>query len=605
MKRKIKQLYTSITQFFQRKGLQFTLLSTFTVVSIVAILIVTVGYTRQFSLKMEETTRKNNVDLLAQVNLNLDDYVHRLMGVSNTAYYKILKDADIAKNKTEVDRELSLLYSANESIVSTIAIFSSDGQLITSSPANQLREGANATEESWFKQANEQIENVHFSKPYVDNLFLTPNNTYHWVVSLSRSIQIINNGEVERGVLLVNMNFSGIEKISTNVNFGEGGYIYLMTQDGQLLYHPRQQLIYSGLMLENTHNASKYAEGSHLETFQNENRIVTLKTMGYTGWKIIGVTPIDQMQSGLFDNQLLLWSIALMVSLLLFSVNAVISAKITNPLRQLEEAVFRMEQDLTDIDIPIEGTYEIQHLSKTLATMAQTMQRLMKDIVKQQEQLRKKEMTALQQQINPHFLYNTLDSTIWMIESGRLEGAITMITSLARLFRISLSKGSNIISLKDEIAHVQSYLQIQEIRYRNKFEYSITVDPSIEDAATIKLIVQPLVENAIYHGMDYMYEEGEIQIRAYRFEEDIYIDIEDNGPGMTAEQIITLRQKKQVTTRKKGSGIGFSNVEERIQLFYGKAYGLEVYSEPDEGTLIRIRIPFQPLSEEDFDEGID
>ena len=602
--KQIKRLFNLVSQFFQRKGLQFTLLSTFTIVSIVAILVVTIGYTRQFSIKMEETTRNNNVELLDQVNLNLDDYVHRLMGVSNTAYYKILKDADIQKNQKEIDRELSLIYSANESILSTIAILSADGDLLTSSPTNQLKDGANALEEGWFKKANEQIENVHFSKPYVDNLFLTPNNTYHWVVSLSRSVELVNNGEVERGVLLVNMNFSEIEKISTNANFGEGGYVYLMTPDGQLLYHPKQQLIYSGLMLENTHNVSKYSEGSHLETFQKENRIVTVKTMGYTGWKIIGVTPIDQMQSSLFDNQLLLWSIALMVSLLLFSVNALISVKITNPLRQLEQSVFRMEQDITDIDIPIEGTYEIQHLSKTLTTMAQTMQRLMKDVVKQQEQLRKKEMTALQQQINPHFLYNTLDSTIWMIESGRFEGAITMITSLARLFRISLSKGNNIISLKDEIEHVQSYLRIQEIRYRNKFEYSIAVDPSIEDAATIKLIVQPLVENAIYHGMDFMYEEGEIQIRAYRFEDEIYIDVEDNGPGMTEEQIQNLRKRKQVSSRAKGSGIGFSNVEERIQLFYGKEYGMEVYSEPDEGTLIRIHIPFQALCEEDLGEGI-
>lgn len=597
MKRKFKKRFRFVISFFERKGLQFTLLSTFTVVSIVAILVVTIGYTRQFSLKMEETTRNNNVELLDQVNLNLDDYVHRLMGVSNTAYYKILKDADVQKNQEEIDRELSLLYSANESIIASLAVFSAEGNLLTSSPTNQLKEGANAREEDWFKKANEQIENVHFSKPYVDNLFSTPNNTYHWVVSLSRSVQLVNNGEVERGVLLVNMNFSGIEKISTNANLGEGGYVYLMTPDGQLLYHPKQQLIYSGLMMENTHKASKYAEGSHLETFQKENRIVTLKTMGYTGWKIIGVTPINQMQSSLFDNQLLLWSIALMVSLLLFSVNALISVKITNPLRQLEQSVFRMEQDITDIDIPIEGTYEIQHLSKTLTAMAQTMQRLMTDIVKQQEQLRKKEMTALQQQINPHFLYNTLDSTIWMIESGRFEGAITMITSLARFFRISLSKGSNIIPLKDEIEHVQSYLRIQEIRYRNKFEYSIAVDPSIEDAATIKLIVQPLVENAIYHGMDYMYEEGEIQIRAYRFEDEIYIDVEDNGPGMTEEQISHLRKRKQVTSRSKGSGIGFSNVEERIQLFYGKAYGMEVYSEPDEGTLIRIHIPFQALKE--------
>ncbi len=602
--KKIKTGLTHLTQFFYRKGLQFTLLSTFTLVSFSAILLVTIGSLRQFTATTEEMTKTASVELLDQVNFNLDDYIHRLMGVSNTAYYKILKDNDVRFDQATISRELNLLFSANESILATIAVFNQEGALVNSSPSSQMKETVEVTKQPWFQSANEKVENVHFSKPYVDNLFLPINNTYHWVVSLSRSVELINNGEIERGVLLVNMNFSGIEKISTNANLGNGSYLYLMTSDGQLIYHPRQQLIYSGLMLENTHEASQYGQGSHREIFQGEKRLVTVKTMGYTGWKIVGVNPVAQMRSSVLNNQLFIWSIAVLVSLFLLSINLLISSYVTNPLRQLEKAVWRMEQDLSDIDIPIEGTYEIQHLAKTLTTMAQTMQRLMQDIVKQQEQMREKEMNALQQQINPHFLYNTLDSTIWMIESGRYEGAITMITSLARFFRISLSKGKNIISLADELKHVESYLMIQKIRYKNKFEYVISIDPSIKEAASIKLIIQPLVENAIYHGMDYMYEEGEIQIRAYRHEADIYIDVEDNGPGMTPAQIDQLRQGNANKQKKKGSGIGFKNVEERIKLFYGKNYGLEVYSEPDEGTLIRIHLPYQTLEGEDEHEGI-
>lgn len=598
MRQKISAQFARFTHFFYRKGLQFTLLSTFTLVSVSAILLVTIGSLRQFATTTEEMTKTTSVELLDQVNLNLDDYIHRLMGVSNTAYYKILKDNDISLDQTTISRELNLLFSANESILATIAVFNSEGNLVSGVPGTQIKKEIAVTEQAWFQKANEKIENVHFSKPYVDHLFLPTNHSYHWVVSLSRSVELINNGEIERGVLLVNMNFSGIEKISTNANLGSDGYLYLMTSDGQLIFHPRQQLIYSGLMLENTHEASSYSQGSHREVFQGEKRLVTVKTMGYTGWKIVGVTPVAQMRSSVLNNQLFLWSIAGAVSLFLVSINLLISSYVTNPLRQLEKAVWRMEQDLTDIAIPVEGTYEIQHLAKTLTTMAQTMQRLMQDIVQQQEQMREKEMNALQQQINPHFLYNTLDSTIWMIESGRHEGAITMITSLARLFRISLSQGKNIISLADELQHVESYLMIQKIRYKNKFEYLISIDPSIENAATIKLIIQPLVENAIYHGMDYMYEEGEIQIRAYRHEEEIYIDVEDNGPGMTPAQIEQLCQGTSNQQKRKGSGIGFKNVEERIKLFYGTDYGLEVYSEPDEGTLIRIHLPYQTLEGE-------
>lgn len=218
------------------------------------------------------------------------------------------------------------------------------------------------------------------------------------------------------------------------------------------------------------------------------------------------------------------------------------------------------------------------------------MHELMKEIVIEQEKKRKSEFESLQAQINPHFLYNTLDSIVWMVESERYQEAISMVTALASLFRISLSKGKNIITIQEEIEHAQNYLYIQKIRYKNRFQVKIDIASEIYECSTIKLIVQPLLENAIYHGVEYMDGEGEITIKGYLKDEDIYIDVIDNGLGMPEEEInLILRDNTRV--HKKGSGIGLSNVHQRIQLYFGPKYGLLIDSELDEGTTVHIHLP--------------
>ena len=231
--------------------------------------------------------------------------------------------------------------------------------------------------------------------------------------------------------------------------------------------------------------------------------------------------------------------------------------------------------------------------------MISTMRHLMEDVLRQEEEKRRSELDVLQSQINPHFLYNTLDSVVWMTENGRTQEAVVMLTALARFFRISLSKGSNIIPIGDEIEHARNYLTIQKMRYKNKFSADISVEPGVEKLYTIKLIIQPILENAIYHGMEYADGDGEIHIRAFREGETVVIEVEDNGPGMSEEIVEQLlKPTRDVSVPKaKGSGIGFRNVHQRIQLTFGSAYGLTIRSEPDNGTVVRICLPV--LEEED------
>lgn len=258
--------------------------------------------------------------------------------------------------------------------------------------------------------------------------------------------------------------------------------------------------------------------------------------------------------------------------------------------RRLERSVKELERG-QDVEIEGGGCYEVQQLSHAIRSMVSTMHHLMDDIIQQEGQKRRSELEVLQSQINPHFLYNTLDSVIWMTEAGQQAEAIQMVTSLARFFRISLSKGKNMIPLSDELEHARHYMNIQQIRYKNKFITQIEAQEGTEDLYTLKLIVQPILENAIYHGMAGAEDDGAISVTARREKDDLIIDVADNGLGMPPETASSLLDENRPQVHTSGSGTGVRNVHRRIRLTFGEGYGLTILSEPDEGTLVRIRLP--------------
>lgn len=223
----------------------------------------------------------------------------------------------------------------------------------------------------------------------------------------------------------------------------------------------------------------------------------------------------------------------------------------------------------------------------------------MKEIVEQQNERRKSELAALQSQINPHFLYNTLESITWMIEGNRNQDAVFMISELARLFRISLSRGKTIIRIEDELQHCRNYMNIQKYRYKERFVTEYDVSEEIYPFCTVKLILQPILENAIYYGVGDMDEDDHprILVRGFKKEEEIYLVVSDNGMGMRREDVENILTDNQKVP-KHGSGVGLINVHTRIQLMFGVRYGLKVESEPDEGTTVTIHLPAIPYTKE-------
>ena len=578
-------------EFYRRSSIQGILSLSFTAVAVVGMIFMGLALFFRFSANTNAQMAENSQRVLAQVNLNLDAYLRRMMRLSDTAYYSVIKDADLAEE--DLSEALDLLYENNRDALVSIALFSEEGDLIASTPLVGLKNSVNPEKESWFTTAMDRIENLHFSTPHVQNLFEDPDYRYRWVVSLSRQVELTRAGSIESGVLLVDMSFGGIEQICKDVDLSSTGYLYLIDGDGEIIYHPRQQLIYAGLLEENNRTAAGYTDGSHQETFGGTRREVTVKTVGYTGWKLVGVVPSENLWDNYGQLVLFFLFVVLFSVFLLVFVNLRLSEWITAPVKKLDRAVKELEHGSTEVDFDVGGPGEMEHLSHSVRSMVSTMRHLMDDIIEQEEQKRRSELEVLQSQINPHFLYNTLDSVIWMTENGRTDDAVVMLTSLARFFRISLSRGSSIIPIRDELEHARHYLTIQKMRYKNKFSATITAEDGVESLCTIKLIVQPILENAIYHGMAYADGDGEITVRAFRDGGDVLIEVSDNGPGMPEEVVESLLNPNgpAAAAGAKGSGIGFRNVHRRIRLTFGADYGLTIFSEPDDGTTVRIRLP--------------
>lgn len=604
IRKKIKEITAYIRHLVKPHSIQVTISISFTILSICSMSFLGVTLYRQFSNRAETMTIESTGQLLNQTAINLEDYLRNMRRISDTMYYSVIKNKDLASDT--MDEEMNLLYEANKDNLISIACYTGDGQLVAAVPVANEKEQVNIITQQWFTDAVGQMENLHFSTPHVQNLFDDPTYRYYWVVSLSRAVELTSNGTSTLGVLLVDMNYSSIEQILKKANVGNSSeYVYLIDGKGEIIYHPRQKLIYTDLYQENNIEAAGYEDGSTEEIFQGEKRLVTVKTVSYTGWKIVSVVPMSSFDMGMTGTKYFVIMLVTVSMLAVILLNQLVSASIAMPLKKLNNSVKEWETGNMNPSIYIGGSMEVEHLGCTLRSTVEQIRQLMQDIVVEQEEKRKSELDALQSQINPHFLYNTLDSIVWMIEGERYEDAVFMITQLASLFRISLSRGKTVISVEDELKHARNYMNIQKVRYKNIFEVRFDIDPEILQCCTVKLVVQPLLENAIYYGVECMDGDGEIDVNGYRREDDIYIEVRDNGLGIPEDEVEQLL-KENNRVHKRGSGVGLLNVHNRIRLRFGEEYGLEIESEPDEGTTVRIHLPYivyTPEKQERLESG--
>jgi two-component system sensor histidine kinase YesM len=609
MTERLKALFAKIAAFFSRGNIRYTIFASFTISAAIVMLLTGVTFYLRFTEQLDNSIEEQNVIPVKQVKqsfvsvfLSVDELFLSIEDNLLSSY------PDPAADGGDIDFSLALLHQSYDSSVFSIALFSRDAALLISQP--ELPDGGSLTilpddgnygdlisREDWFEAALARPGETLYFPPRVLVSRGQGNRlgAYSWVIPVSRAVNVGSADAPRLVVLLINLRYSVIKNICDGVSLPNNGYVYLVNGDGAIVYHPKYQLVLSGTALENNDISAGYSDGTVRESFAGQTRTLIIQSASH-GWKVIGVIPDSSL---VIEPQNI---ITLMIVFFFYLgvvtiVNSAISNRITDPLHKLEQSVLSLDHDSGDTRVYSGGSYEIQHLGQTIQKMVDQMRSLSDDVVKEQENKRKSELNALQAQINPHFLYNTLDIIIWMIEQGKPEDAVKLVTALARLFRISLSRGKNIIALSDEIDHVVSYLTIQEKRYKDKFSYTIDADSETLDLGIVKLVIQPLVENAIYHSMDYMDGDGAISIRSeIGGDGDLYITVSDNGLGMTKETVERLLTSEGPSSTR-GSGIGLKNVNERMKLYFGPAYGVSIKSELDVGTSITLHAPAIPYEE--------
>ena len=590
----LEKLASRIKSFKDRSSIRYTVFISFTSITIVLLLFTVMVLYARYNTQLETNRYSESVRLVEQADQSLVSLISNMLHLSDTLSYQVVKNSDITDDS--VKEKIQLLYYANSNAVTSIAVFSSEGELLATAPPGILKSSTAVKNSKWFTKALERSEDVHVMNPSVQNLYVDADGKSQWTVSFSCAAEITQNKRVEQGVILVDMRYAALSEIFRKVSLSNDGYVFLVDSDGSIIYHPKQQLIATGLEKGGFEEIAGMRSGEYDMQVGGEKSAVIVRSVGYTGWKLVGVIPKRGLSIG--SRQDILYLVLIMLIFFAFTilVNAILSTRLTVPIRKLESSVHLMEQDPENTDIYVGGSVEVQHLGQTIKNMVEIRRRLNDEIVHEQVGKQKSELNALQSQINPHFLYNTLDIIVWAIEKGKKDEALRVVSALGKFFRISLSKGKNLITVRDEIEHVRNYLMIQQIRYRDKFVFTIDAEEETLDLTTIKLVLQPIVENAIYHSIDYMSDgDGLIEIKAAIEDGLLRLSVSDNGLGMTPDVVEKLL--KTPSQSKRGSGIGLKNVNDRIILYFGSDYGVTIESEPDEGTVVTLRMPVLPYSE--------
>ena len=432
----------------------------------------------------------------------------------------------------------------------------------------------------WFFEAiNDPTVHV-LSTPYAEF------GSEEYKVSVSKRIKFQNG--VKLGVLLIEISFQSFIDLVEKSNLGEGGHITIIDSNYNVVYTslPDQELVGEGIAV-----AREIILGSKSAVLGGYNMAANVDTLSNTKWRIcvfINIDKLMEIERTFLITMVLVSGIVLVIGILLFTA---VARTITSPMKQLELVMRKVEKSdyFRMEEVQLVASREVEALTGRFNQMMRKIGELMDRVIAEQNAQRKSELKALQNQINPHFLYNTLDSILWLIENEKNNEAAEMLVALATLFRIGISNDSEVIPVRDELEHVRNYLLIQNIRYSGSFDYEFDVDESMLDIKTMKLILQPIIENCIYHGLKNKIDKGHIRISVHTEQDCILMSVSDNGYGMREETISELYQSFEDGAV--SNSVGLKNIYQRVMIYYSGNAGMKVESVLDEGTTITIQQP--------------
>ena len=539
-------------------------------------------YFTSFSRATRSVIESQAREINKQIILNYESYINRVIETAN--YLQLaLMERDISPSGDDLEKTFSLSVDSNRDIASITLFDLSVNELISVGHRDPAQDGV------WAAEALEDDSIYHFSPPHEMGEGWSNDGQ---VISIAKMVTYLERGHEKRGIFLINLNFQAIEALASQTNLGEGGHILMLGDDDSLIYStlPVNSSAYrQSFELARNHyfGGARIVLGSR-EMYLNSNTLIQ------TRWRIITMSNINELALARIRNIQLIFVILAVSLIVTLLVGAFVSRRISGPLYQLEQAMSRIEEGDFFTPLEVSGQKEIIHLGRAFNEMLERIRTLMDAVVKEQRDKRKNELAALQNQINPHFLYNTLDSIVWLAENNRNRDVVNTVVALARFFRISISRGKQFIPVKDEIAHIENYLTIQKIRYVEKFEYLLDIDPKVYGYQVMKLILQPLVENAIYHGGGEADDErGVITIRSFIRENYLVFEVENTGYGITEERIEEIM--KTIKDPDRQEGVGLSNVYQRLKIYYGEKADLLMESELDEMTRVSLLLPLEAV----------
>lgn len=573
-------------------SIQSVIFATVAVLVLSAVVIVT-GVSMKFTnTSIFENSSEYTHTIIQQMNQNIDSYIDYMENIaylisSNEDVQDYLFDEKIDnEGRYRILNQLQTILDSRSDI-RNVGIISKNGRMLINDGSKSVNQDLDLNTQEWYATALEKPNGPILTSSHVQHII---SGERPWVITLSRGIRNRSGSGEKEGVFFIDLNYSAISELCDQSTVGTKGYAFILDAKGNIVYHPQQQQLYNELQTENISLIMDTDEDTVLTGTGNDGKLYSISRSEKTGWTVVDCTNVKELLSKSRQAQsvYVLTAIILVIVALLFS--RFMARSITLPIQKLRDSMKKVQEgDFSVSDVVVDSKNEIGSLTKSFDVMTHRIHELMEQNVHEQEEKRKSELKALQSQINPHFLYNTLDSIIWMAEGKKNEEVVLMTASLARLLRQSISNEDEVVPIANEVEYARGYLTIQKMRYKDKLEFQIEVDSSILYIPLIKLVLQPIIENAIYHGLKYKESKGLLIVKGFMKDGNAVLQVIDDGVGMDEETLAHIYDKHKVNYH--SNGVGVYNVQKRLKLYYGEDYGITYTSELGKGTTATITIP--------------
>ncbi len=545
-------------------SIQSVIFATVAVLVLSAVVIVT-GVSMKFTnTSIFENSSEYTHTIIQQMNQNIDSYIDYMENIaylisSNEDVQDYLFDEKIDnEGRYRILNQFQTILDSRSDI-RNVGIISKNGRMLINDGSKSVNQDLDLNTQEWYATALEKPNGPILTSSHVQHII---SGERPWVITLSRGIRDRSGSGEKEGVFFIDLNYSAISGLCDQSTVGTKGYAFILDAKGNIVYHPQQQQLYNELQTENISLIMDTDEDTVLTGTGNDGKLYSISRSEKTGWTVVDCTNVKELLSKSRQAQsvYVLTAIILVIVALLFS--RFMARSITLPIQKLRDSMKKVQEgDFSVSDVVVDSKNEIGSLTKSFDVMTHRIHELMEQNVHEQEEKRKSELKALQSQINPHFLYNTLDSIIWMAEGKKNEEVVLMTASLARLLRQSISNEDEVVPIANEVEYARGYLTIQKMRYKDKLEFQIEVDSSILYIPLIKLVLQPIIENAIYHGLKYKESKGLLIVKGFMKDGNAVLQVIDDGVGMDEETLAHIYDKHKVNYH--SNGVGVYNVQKR------------------------------------------